>query len=375
MKTIAAGTSSPKHLFRLAEETYGRLEAETEQALLTRALRSTLGLLHEHGGQASGRIDPLEEARDPFDPSRIRRLLHERVVVELAPVPAVEWHLRGKSDWVARFELSAPPSEEVVVFLEIAREAIQLRLSEFTWTGVVDKVRAIQRSLLPDPIPRLDGFEIAARSVPAETVGGDVYDVVPVDSECLALAIGDASGHGLPAALEARDVVIGARMGILCGVRLASLVYRLNEVLAGTTLSSRFVSLLLGELDAGGGFRYVNAGHPPPILVGAGPARFLEGTGRVLGISRSYRYELSRVHLPVGAVLVMYTDGVTECRSATGEELGPERLLRLVGSLCQASAAEIVRRLFEELREHAGERGFHDDASILVVKRTGLSMR
>lgn len=370
MRTVETGTSSPKHLFRLAEETYGRLEAETEQALLERALRSTLDLLHEHGGQASGRIDALEAA---IDPSRTRRLLHERVVVEGMPVPAIEWLLRGKSDWVARFELSARPSEEVVVFLEIAREAVQLRLSEFAWTGVVDKVRAIQRSLLPDPIPRLDGFEIAARSVPAETVGGDVYDVIPVDSECLALAMGDASGHGLPAALEARDVVIGARMGILCGVRLASLVYRLNEVLAGTTLSSRFVSLLLGELDAGGEFRYVNAGHPPPILVGAGPARFLEGTGRVLGISRSYRYGLSREHLPGGAMLVMYTDGVTECLSTTGEELGAERLLRLASRLGDASAATVVEGLFSDLRLHTGTRGFHDDASILVVKRTGRS--
>lgn len=366
------GTSSPKHLFRLAEETYGRLEAGTEQALLEQALRSTLHLLHEHGGQASGRIDALEEIRAT---AKAQRLLHERVVVEGVPVPGVEWLLRGKSDWVARFELSAPPSEEVEVFLEIAREAVQLRLSEFAWTGVVDKVRAIQRSLLPDPIPRLDGFEIAARSVPAETVGGDVYDVIPVDPECLSLALGDASGHGLPAALEARDVVIGARMGILCGVRLAGLVSRLNEVLAGTTLSSRFVSLLLGELDAGGGFRYVNAGHPPPILVGAGPARFLDGTGRVLGISRTYPYEVSRLHLPVGALLVMYTDGVTECLSATGEELGAERLLRLASRFGASSAATVVERLFSELHQHAGTRGFHDDASILVVKRTGRTAR
>lgn len=372
MKAIDTGATSPKHLFRLVEKTYGRLEARTEPALLELVLRSTLDLLEEHCGQVSGRIDPLEEVRDR---SRIRRLLHERVVVEGAPAPSVEWHLRGKADWIARFELRAPPSEEVVAFLEIAREAVQHRLSEFAWTGVVDKVRAIQRSLLPDPIPSLAGFDIAARSVPAESVGGDVYDVIPLDSEGLALAIGDASGHGLPAALEARDVVIGARMGILCGIRLASLVYRLNEVLAGTTLSSRFVSLLLGELDAGGGFRYVNAGHPPPILVGAGPARFLEGTGRVLGISRAYRYDLSRVHLPVGALLVMYTDGVTECLSATGEELGPDRLLRLAASLGQACASEIVGRLFEELGRHAGDRGFHDDASILVVKRTGPSKR
>lgn len=368
METTDRRASSPKYLFRLAERTYGRLEAETERSLLEEAARSTVDLLREHGVLASGSVDSLEEAGDP---SRVRKLLHERVVVELDPSPAVEWFLRGKADWFARFELPVPPAEEVTVFLEIAREAVQLRLSEFAWTGVVDKVRAIQRSLLPDPVPRLAGFEIAARSLAAETVGGDVFDVIPAGPECLALVIGDASGHGLPAALEARDVVVGTRMGFLCGVRLKELVERLNEVLAGTTLSSRFVSLVLGEVDASGTFRWVNAGHPAPILVGDGPARFLNGSGRVLGISRSYAYRLSQVHLPVGAMLLMYTDGVSECLSATEEELGTERLLRLAGSLREASASTVVDAVFEELRRHAGGRGFHDDASVLVVKRTG----
>jgi serine phosphatase RsbU (regulator of sigma subunit) len=74
-------------------------------------------------------------------------------------------------------------------------------------------------------------------------------------------------------------------------------------------------------------------------------------------------------------MLVMYTDGVTECLSATGEELGPERLLRLADSFSHSPASEVVAGLFEELGRHAWDRGFHDDASILVVKRTGPSKR
>jgi serine phosphatase RsbU (regulator of sigma subunit) len=72
-------------------------------------------------------------------------------------------------------------------------------------------------------------------------------------------------------------------------------------------------------------------------------------------------------------MLVMYTDGVTECLSATGEELGPERLLRLASRIGDSSAATAVERLFSDLRRHTGTRGFHDDASVLVVKRTGLA--
>lgn len=366
METARTPVSSPKHLFRLAERTYGRLEASTEEALLAEAVRSTVALLREHGGLASGRLDGLDDLRDP---GTARRLLQERVVVGTGPVPSVSWLLRGDADWVARFELPVPPPEEVVVFLEIAREAVQLRLAEHAWSGVVDRVRAIQKSLLPDPIPRLPGFEIAARSVPADSVGGDVFDVVPAGGGRLSLVIGDASGHGLPAALEARDVVIGARMGLLCGVRLTDLVERLNEVLSGTTLSSRFVSLVLGELDGAGDFRYVNAGHPPPILVGDGPPRFLDGTGRVLGISLSYRYRLFEEHLPAGAALLLYTDGVSECLSPSEEEFGSERLLRLAGVLGRAPAPLLVEGIFEELRRHAGGRGFHDDVSVLAVRR------
>jgi sigma-B regulation protein RsbU (phosphoserine phosphatase) len=366
MTTTSATTASPKHLFRLAEQTYGRLHAAREIDLLTEAVQATERLFREQGGFASGTISPLEE----LSPTpQLRRLVAERVVVEPAPTAAVSWLLRGRQDWVARFALPRHPSDEVVLFLEIAREAVQLRLSEHAWNGVVDRVRAIQRSMLPSPIPQLHGFEIAARSVPAESVGGDVFDVQAVGRGRLVLVVADASGHGLPAALEARDVVVGIRMGLLCGARLAELASRLNEVVLGTTLSSRFVSLVLAELDVDGRFAWVNAGHPPPMLVGNGPPRFLEGTGRVLGVTRSYPYRLHEMRLAPGSAVVITTDGASECLSPTDEELGSERLLRLAGSLARGSGAAVVDGIFDGLARHSRGRGFHDDVSVLVAKR------
>ncbi|MHB8798542.1 MAG: PP2C family protein-serine/threonine phosphatase [Thermoanaerobaculia bacterium] len=367
MTTTAATTTSPKHLFRLAERTYGRLHAAHEVDLLTEAVHSTEDLFREQGGLASGTFAPLEDS--PRTP-QLLRLVAERVLVESAPVATVSWLLRGRQDWIARFALPGPPSEEVVLFLEIAREAVQLRLSEHAWNGVVDRVQAIQRSMLPSPIPQLHGYEVAARSVPAESVGGDVFDVQAVGKGRLVLAVADASGHGLPAALEARDVVVGIRMGLLCGVRLTELVSRLNEVVLGTTLSSRFVSLVLAEVDSDGRFAWVNAGHPPPILVGNGPPRFLEGTGRVLGVTRSYPYRLHEIRLAPGSAVVITTDGASEGLSPTDEELGSERLLRLAGSLAQDSGAAIVDGIFHGLARHVRGRGFHDDVSVLVAKRS-----
>lgn len=367
MTTTTATTASPKHLFRLAEKTYGLLRASEEIDLLSEAVRATERLFQELGGLASGTLAPLEDL--PFTPL-LRRLVAERVVVEAAPTVASSWLLRGRRDWVVRFALPGPPSEELVLFLEIAREAVQLRLSELAWNGVIDRVRAIQRSMLPSPVPQLHGFEVAACSIPAESVGGDVFDVQSAGSDRLVLAVADASGHGMPAALEARDVVVGIRMGLLCGARLAELVSRLNEVVLGTTLSSRFVSLVVAQLDVDGRFAWVNAGHPPPMLVGNGPPRLLEGTGRVLGVTRSYPYRLHEVRLAPGSSVVITTDGASECLSPANEELGAERLLHLAGSVARGSGAEIVDGILDGLARHSRGRGFHDDVSVLVAKRS-----
>lgn len=368
MHTTVTTAISPKHLFRLAERTYGRIHGDTEAALLSEAVRATRELLRGRGEAATGVLLPLDEVAGPGLRLRLRQ---ERVVVVSEPEPSVSWLLRGRVEWSARFVFPAPPSEDVTDFLEIAREAVQLRLSEHAWTGVVDRVQAIQRSLLPDPVPRIPGFEVAARSVPAESVGGDVFDVLVTGDGRLLFVVADASGHGLPAALEARDVVVGIRMGLLCGARLAGLVGRLNDVLLGTTLSSRFVSLVLGEIDPGGVLRYVNAGHPAPLLVGDGPPRPLEGTGRVLGITRSYPYRLFEARIRPGCTLVVTTDGVSECLSPSDEELGNERLARLAADRASLPAVAMVDSLFDALGGHAGARGFHDDVTVLVVRRHG----
>src|SRR5262249_57939061 len=96
---------------------------------------------------------------------------------------------------------------------------------------------------------------------------GDGCDGIPLAPDAVGLRIGDASGHGLPAALEARDVVVGLRMGAARNLKIDATIERLNDILCGSTLSSRFVSLVYGELDRSGWFDYLNAGHPAPPLV------------------------------------------------------------------------------------------------------------
>jgi len=124
-----------------------------------------------------------------------------------------------------------------------------------------------------------------------------------------------------------------------------------------------------GELDTDGAFEYINAGHPAPVIVGERSWRQLTGSGRVLGVSADSRYRVGRTEIPPGRILVLYTDGVTECPSPSGEEFGLTRLVGIVSVLAESSAAHICTAVFEALSEHAVALPLPDDASVLVARR------
>jgi sigma-B regulation protein RsbU (phosphoserine phosphatase) len=256
-----------------------------------------------------------------------------------------------------------------VIALEAVRLALNQRLVESSFTGILQQAAAIQRSLLPDPLPSLPGFDLAARSVPAESVGGDAYDALSLGPDTLAFAVADASGHGLPAALEARDVVVGLRMGAARHMKIGATVEKLNGILCRSTLSSRFVSLVYGELEADGRFQFVNAGHPHPILVNPGSTTPFPETGMVLGVEPGVRHRIQHGEIAPGGALLIVTDGVLECLSPSGEEFGAERVAFLARALGGRPAAWIVGALFEALENHSRERSLADDATALVIRR------
>jgi len=174
--------------------------------------------------------------------------------------------------------------DDLLVLLETIRAGVGLKLREQNLADQMRQARAIQESLVPTVLPSLDGYDIAAVSQPADDVGGDVYDVQEVEADVLGLMIADASGHGLPAALQARDVVIGLRMGQAENEKITATVSRLNRVINQTSLASRFISLFYGELEQSGNLAYVNGGHCPPLLITAMNNVFeLKVCGPVLG--------------------------------------------------------------------------------------------
>jgi sigma-B regulation protein RsbU (phosphoserine phosphatase) len=259
--------------------------------------------------------------------------------------------------------------EELDFTLNTVRAALGSRMADERVRGSFQQAAEIQQSLLVEEAPAFAGYDIACRSVPAEEVGGDFYDFSAFGTDLLGIAIGDASGHGLPAALLVRDVVTGLRMGLEKDLKVTHVFQKLNRVIHRSNLSSHFVSVFYGELEQNGNIIYVNAGHPPPLLLSETSTLRLDTGGTVVGPLPEVEFRRGVVRLEVGSVLVLTTDGILERRGESGE-LGEEGLVRIVRSHEGADAEAIVEAIFAEAFAHGGGRPWEDDATAVIVRRT-----
>jgi sigma-B regulation protein RsbU (phosphoserine phosphatase) len=274
------------------------------------------------------------------------------------------------SSHIIGFSIHGEVREEHVLYsLTAARHVINLKLEQQRVHEIFEQSRLIQESLLPTGPPDFAGYDIAGQSRPAESVGGDLFDYLPLPNGRLGIAIADSSGHGLPAALLARDVVTGLRMGVGDGSEIAAVVERLNHVIHRAALATKFASLFYGELSANGTFLYCNAGHDPPLLRRARAFLELDRGGTVLGPIPDARYESAEVRLEAGDALLLYTDGVIDRENRRGDPFGTARLRRLLRELAGATAKETVHTILSALDAHAQGVPAHDDMTVAVVRR------
>ena len=260
--------------------------------------------------------------------------------------------------------------EEIDFVLNTLRAALSSRLVEERLQGGLREAAEIQASLLPDLAPVFPPFDIAQKSHPAEEVGGDFFDYRNISpGELLGIAIGDASGHGLPAALLVRDVVIGLRMGLERDLRIASVFQRLNRVIHESTLSSKFISVFYAELEKDGTLTYVNAGHPAPLLITPTSVTHLTEGGTVIGPLPDARFKRGLAVLPAAGCLALCTDGILERRNGTNEFFGESRLIDSVRRHLHRPAKDLLASVFKECEVFGGPRSFEDDATLVIVKR------
>jgi sigma-B regulation protein RsbU (phosphoserine phosphatase) len=259
--------------------------------------------------------------------------------------------------------------EEIDFVLNTLRAALGSRLMEERMRGRFREAAEIQQSLLDEEPPAFPGYDIACRSVAAEEVGGDFFDFYPFGPDLMGFAIGDASGHGLPAALLVRDVVTGLRMGIEKNLQVTYVFSKLNRVIHRSALSSRFVSVFYGELEQDGGLIYCNAGHQPPLLIAADQITELTTGGTVIGPLSEARFRRGFVRVPVGGLLVLCTDGILERRDRAGEFFGIPGLEAVARAKATRPAAEILEAIFTTAFDYGDGRPWEDDATAVILRR------
>jgi phosphoserine phosphatase RsbU/P len=272
---------------------------------------------------------------------------------------------------VLAFSVSGEIQEEQILYsLTAVRHVINLKLQERRFAGIMEEARIIQESLLPSSSPQIAGYDVHGHSRPAEIVGGDLYDYLLRPDGTLGIAIADASGHGLPAALLARDVITGLRMGVDERSRVPRIVERLNRVIHQAALSSKFISLFYGEFGPGGTLVYCNAGHNPPLLQRGARLRELARGGLVLGPNRAAHYVQGRARLEPGDAVVLFTDGLVELADPRGRHYEQARLKRLLRSMPAVGARERVDAILADADRHAAGAALADDLTVVVVRRT-----
>jgi sigma-B regulation protein RsbU (phosphoserine phosphatase) len=226
----------------------------------------------------------------------------------------------------------------------------------------------VQLALFPRCLPSDDGLEFSAVCIPARGISGDYYDVMQFADGRLAFAIADISGKGISAAILMANVQALLRTLSETGIPPAEVCKRLNYHLHQVTDDSKFATFFYAEWSrAERVLSYVNAGHYAPVLLGSSRGRQLDEGGVPLGLFPCSEFKTGQLTLQPGDLLALYSDGITEATSKSGEEFGDGRLQAEIEKHSDAPLAEIQAAVLEAVRAWAGDE-LEDDMTLLVVR-------
>ena len=270
----------------------------------------------------------------------------------------------------------SPAEQELTELLGMPLHALQ---EEFIL------VAAMQRQIMPDPerIEAFEGYDMHGKTLPAAIAGGDYYDFIDLEGRFnlhnkIGVVIADASGHGLAAAMLIRDFNTALYMGIsfqsYYEKDTTSLLFtKMNRRMCRSSQHNQYISCFYGELQRNGILRYVNGGHPNPILLRKDQLMSLDAGGPVLGAFRDppAGYEVGEVQMEQNDILVCFTDGILEATNSEGEEYGRERVVTLAQDNRHLGARDLYNIIMEDVGNFSQQRGLADDQTLVVLKKEG----
>jgi hypothetical protein len=230
--------------------------------------------------------------------------------------------------------------------------------------------RKIQKALMPEQSPDIDGWQILLFTQPANDVGGDLVDFLRIGAQCIGISLADISGKGLHAALLMAKLQATIRALATGELSLEKLVSRVNEIFHRDTPASMFASLIYAEITPSmDEIRFVNAGHFPPLLFLNGEMTETKKGSLAIGLKADAVYAVTSVHLKSGDLFIGYSDGIIEARNESGGFYGLERLKSLLPAHRNSSAEQIGKQILEDVRRFVGDASASDDMSLVILKR------
>jgi serine phosphatase RsbU (regulator of sigma subunit)/catechol 2,3-dioxygenase-like lactoylglutathione lyase family enzyme len=277
----------------------------------------------------------------------------------------------------ARFKDPDGNSFSLVSFDELSRELEAQRRekaekleSERRAAQEMEIAKQVQARLFPQTSPPLRTLDYAGTCIPARSVGGDYYDFLDLGQERLGLVIGDVAGKGIAAALLMAN--LQANLRSQCAIasdQPERFLCSANQLFYENTSESAYATLFFAEYgDAARRLRYANCGHLSALVLrGSGALERLHSTCTVLGLFKEWHCSLAECQLCAGDTLALYTDGITESFSETGEEFGEHRLVATLQSHPELPAQALIEEIVQALRRFSPQEQ-HDDITLVVGK-------
>jgi serine phosphatase RsbU (regulator of sigma subunit) len=263
----------------------------------------------------------------------------------------------------------------VALMMAVELENVRLQRSELEKQRLMNELelaRGIQQSLLPRDFSCADFLDAAGVSEPCHEIGGDFFDLIPIDTDRCMLVIADVSGKGPPAALQAAMVQGMVHAVSRHSPELSSLIGTLNECIRARSAEGHFVAAFAATLDSTGRLRYTNAGHTRPLWIQTnGQVIELAEGGPLLGIFENPSYPQGSVQLRPGDLLLLYTDGVTEAEDSKGNSFGTACLMGWARGRAGQLPTEVNESLISTVSRFCGASRQADDLTVLVVRYKG----
>jgi phosphoserine phosphatase RsbU/P len=260
-------------------------------------------------------------------------------------------------------------ASQIAVAIENARLYQRVTQQEQRLEHDLDMARDVQLRLLPPTPPRKPHAEFATRFLPARTIGGDLYDFLPYDDNCIGIAMGDVSGKAAPAALYAALISGIMRAATSQMLSPADMLKQLNDSLQERKMDAQYVTMLFAVWnDEKQTLQIANAGAVQPLFCRAGQVETVEAEGFPLGMFKDVSYEEFTLSTRPGDAIVFFSDGIVDAVNEHEEMFGTERLIALVTSQLTNSAEGMVDAIYKELSAFQGGVERFDDETVVVLK-------